>query len=86
MDNASINDRINPANRNPHNPVLRWEPGRAAETIRLESDLYDGPDGWEELDYSDPYGVWGDDGTPDMLDRPLSDAEWAQLLDCVDIR
>lgn len=83
----SINDRINPYGRQPHNPVLRWVPGRAAETIKLESALVPADDGYtEQLDYNDPYGIWGDDGTEDMLDRPISDEQWEQLLECVSIR
>lgn len=82
----SINDRINPRGINPHNPVLRWEPGNAIETICVESALYDGPDGWEELDYSDPFAVWGDSGEPDMLDTPISDEDWATELNVVGIR
>lgn len=80
----SINDRINPRGITPHNPVLRWEPGNAIETICVESGLYEGPDGWEELDYSDPFGVWGR-GDGDLLDTPISDEDWAAELDVLGI-
>lgn len=83
----SINDRINPYGRQPHNPVLRWMPGRAAETIKLESALTPADEGYTgECDYNNPYGVWGDDGSDDALDRPISDDDWEHLLDCVGIR
>lgn len=86
MDMMSINDRINPRGKNPHNPVLRWQSGRAVETLRLESGLVPADDGYDnEIDYSDPFAVWGDSGEADMLDSPLSDREWADELAAIGI-
>lgn len=83
--NKSINNRI--GNHNCHNPVLRWETGRAAETLCMESGLVPADDNLDnEIDYSDPFAIWGDDGNTDMLDDPISDENWAQLLECVGIR
>ena len=82
----SINERINPHGWSPHDPVLRWIPGRAAETLMLESKHDQPNDGYTgECDYNDPHGVWGDDGTDNMLDAPMSDNEWVRLLECVGI-
>lgn len=76
----SINDRIN--NHDCHNPVLRWESGRAAETIRMDSGLVAADENLDnELDYSDPFAIWGDCD----LDEPISDEDWTKLLDCVGI-
>ena len=81
----SINDRINA--HNCHNPVLRWETGRAIETISVESGLVPADDNLDnEIDYSDPFAVWGDSGEPDMLDTPISDEDWMSELDAVGIR
>lgn len=83
MNATSINDRINPYGKQPNNPVLRWTIGNAAETIRLESSLYDADSDMDgELDYSDPWAIWGDGD----LDEPISDGDWARLLECVGIR
>ena len=80
----SINDRVNPSGKCPINPVLRWETGRALDTICVESGLVPASDNLDnQIDYSDPFAVWGDNCDPNMLDEPLSDKEWAKLLEVV---
>lgn len=83
----SINDRINPYAKKPLIPVLRWETGRATDTIRMESGLIHADENLDnEIGYFDPFAVWGDNGDSDMMDAPISDEDWARLLDCVGIR
>ena len=77
----SINDRIK--NRSVVNPVLRWKSEDPAGTLRVESYLVEPDEGYDmEILYVDPFDVWGND-SDEMLDEPISDQEWKELVDAI---
>ena len=77
----SINARIGGTPGSVHNPVLRWERGRAAETVHIESGLTPCDDGLLQIDYNSQTDVFGDDGQRGTFDAPFTDDEWRQLCE-----
>lgn len=81
MDNRkrSINERINPQGKTPHNPVLRWTPGDR-HSVYVASGLTPLPDGEREASLADYDRNYADYFGPDD-GEPLTEEEWGCLLD-----